>query len=372
MIFGICDSCERVPEGIHFGSTCELACHDDRDPRYVPLIRRMIVQDCVFGVENLPDETPALVPAACSDNIGIAMLRSRAPGRKDTAQIQAVLRYGSHGFAHGHFDRMGLLSLLRYGRSFFNPQCVWWGYPHCMYKFHVQNAMTRNMAVVDEKHQNVADSRLTLFARGRRVQAACVENEVTWSYPSCGGMVCDEHAALEARCRFTGCTEPIMTRRLMAVAEDCIVLFDALQGDREQRFSSLFQIKGFRGLEGDARETGHTRRFTDDPLSGGQSITDCRPFDAIGPACARFRAVFGEGEDLRGTRSEHNEPGILSMAVHTAWPAQTHQLGLVAEDHHMDIPVDGRTLARGTSGHGWAARRSSTATCPARTPCACA
>ena len=110
--------------------------------------------------------------------------------------------------------------------------------------------------------------------------AACVENEVTWSYPPCGGMVCDEHASLEARCRFNGCTEPIMTRRLKIVAEDCIALFDALQGDREQRFSSLFQIKGFRGLEGDARETGHTRRFTDDPLSDGQFITDCRPFDA--------------------------------------------------------------------------------------------
>ena len=43
---------------------------------------------------------------------------------------------------------------------FFNSDCVWWGYPHCMYKFHVQNAMTRNMVVVDEKHPNVADSRL--------------------------------------------------------------------------------------------------------------------------------------------------------------------------------------------------------------------
>ena len=110
--------------------------------------------------------------------------------------------------------------------------------------------------------------------------AACVENEVTWSYPPCGGMVCDEHASLEARCRFNGCTEPIMTRRLKIVAEDCIALFDALQGDREQRSSGLFRTEGCRGVEGDPRETGHTRRFTDDPLSDGQFITDCRPFDA--------------------------------------------------------------------------------------------
>ncbi|MGN1019036.1 MAG: hypothetical protein ACI4O7_01575 [Aristaeellaceae bacterium] len=374
VIFGICDSYERMLEGIHFGSTYELAYHYYRDPRYVPVIRRMGMQDCVFGVENLPDAAPALTSAACSDNIGIAMLRSRAPGRKDTEQLQAVLRYGSHGYAHGHFDRTGLLSLMRYGRSFFNPESVWWGYGHFMYKFYVQNSMTKNMVVVDEKHQNVADSRLSLFARGERIQAACVETEVTWSYPAYGGMVYDEHESLEARCRYNGCTlpspadapafgqvtgytEPIVTRRLMAVADDYVVLFDLLRGKQEHRYSSLFQIKGFRNLEGDVRPAGHTRRFTDDPLSDGQFITDCSHFDAAGSTCARFCTVFGEGEDLRGTRSERNEPGLLKLAVHTAWPRETHQvLGLAAEDHHMYIPVryaleaDGRTLCGGDFG----------------------
>ena len=201
-----------------------------------------------------------------------------------------------------------------------------------------------------------------------------METEVTWSYPPYGGMVYDEHESLEMRCRFNGCTLPspedapafgqvtgytelIATRRLMAVAEDYIVLFDDLQGTQEHRFSNLFQIKGFRGLEGDVRQAGRTRRFTDDPLSDGQFITDCSHFDATGPTCARFCTVFGEGEDLRGTRSEHNEPGVLSMAVHTAWPGETHQvLGLAAEDHHMYIPVryaleaDGHVLARGDFG----------------------
>lgn len=375
VIFGICDSYERRMEGVHFGSTYELAYHYYRDPRYVPVIRGMAMQDCVFGVEDLPDDEPAaLGQNACSDNIGIAMLRSHAPDRKPLEQIQAVLRYGSHGYAHGHFDRASLLSVMRYGRSFFNPEHVWWGYPHFMYKFYVQNSMAKNMVVVDEKHQNVADSRLTLFAAGRRAQAACVATEVTWSYPPFGGMVYDEKESLAERCRFNGCslrvpenapgfgqvtgyTEPIMTRRLMVVAEDYLVLFDMLQGSRHHRFSNLFQIKGFEALTGAARDAGHTRRFSDDLLTDAQFVTDCRHFDAQGTTCARFGTVFGEGEDLRGTRSEHNEPGMLRMDIHAAWPKKTHQvIGLTAEDHHMYIPVryaveaDGRTAASGDFG----------------------
>lgn len=369
VIFGVCDSYERMLEGVHFGSTYELAYRYYRDPRYVPVIRAMSMQDCVFGVEDLPEAERELARNACSDNIGVAMLRSAAPGRSPEQQIQAVLRYGSHGFAHGHYDRASLLSVMRYGRSFFNPECTWWGYPHFMYKFYVQNSMTKNMIVVDEKHQNVADSRLCLFAGGEHVQAACVETEVTWSYPPFGGMVYDENESLQERCRFNGCTlrvpenapafgqvtghtEPIRTRRLMVVAEDYIVLFDALQGSQPHRFSNLFQIKGFEGLNGKVTAAGHTRRFSDDLLTDAQFVTDCRHFDAAGTTCARFCTVFGEGEDLRGTRSEHNTPGLLKMDVHAAWPQQTHQvIGLMAEDHHMYIPVrcavmaDDRTAA---------------------------
>lgn len=375
VIFGVCDSYERRLEGIHFGSTYELAYHYYRDPRYVPVIRAMAIQDCVFGVEDLPDEDPpAFITSACSDNIGIAMLRSDAPGRKPTEQIQAVLRYGSHGFAHGHFDRASLLSVMRYGRSFFNPECVWWGYPHFMYKFYVQNSMTKNMVVVDEKHQNVADSRLSLFACGRKIQAACVETEVTWSYPPYGGMVYDENESLEARCSYNGCTlripenppafgettgftEPVQTRRLMVVAEDYIVLFDALIGTEPHRFSNLFQIKGFDRLEGDIVPAGHTRRFSDDPLSDAQFVTDCLYYHVKGTSCARFCTVFGEGEDMRGTRSEHNVPGLLHMDIYSAWPKENHQvLGLMAEDHHMYIPVrytcmaDDRLVSQGQLG----------------------
>lgn len=372
VIFGICDSYERRLEGVHFGSTYELAYHYYQDPRYIPVILGMERQDCVFGVEDLPVPTVSDGPQnACSDNIGIAMLRSNAPEREPLEQIQAVLRYGSHGYAHGHFDRASLLSVMRYGRSFFNPEHVWWGYPHFMYKFYVQNSMAKNMVVVDEKHQNVADSHLCLFASGQAVQAACVETSTTWSYPPFGGMVYDEAEGLAGRCRYNGCTlrvpenapeygevtgytEPIRTRRLMAVTNDYLVLFDSLWGEQSHRYSNLFQIKGFEGLRGAAAPAGHTRRFSDDLKGDAQFITDCQHYDADGSTCASFCTVFGEGEDLRGTRSENNEPGLLKMDVHAAWPRKNHQIiGLTAEDHKQYIPVryaieaDERTAAQG-------------------------
>ena len=358
VIFGVCDSYERILTGEHFGSTYELAYHYYRDPQYIPVIRRMQMQDCIFGIEDLPEGDIRPVQNAHSDNLGIAMLRSAAPGRPAPEQLQAVLRYGSHGYAHGHFDIASLLSVMRYGRSFFNPEHVWWGYPHFMYKFYVQNSMSKNMVVVDEKHQNVADSRCTLFAAGKHIQAACIETEVTWSYPPYGGMVYDEAESLEQRCAMNGCTldqpadapafgtttgftEPILTRRLMAVCDDYLVLFDELKGTRPHRFSNLFQIKGFEGLTGNAVSSGHTRRFSDDPLTDAQFVTDCTHYEAAGTTCAHFTTVFGPGEDLRGTRAYYNEPGLLKMDIHTAWPPQNHQIvGLTAEDHLMYIPVE--------------------------------
>ena len=376
VIFGICDSYERRLEGIHFGSTYELAYQYYRDPRYAAIIRAMEFQDCVFGVENLPESFPELGSggSAHSDNIGIVMLRSASSGRAPRERIQAVLRYGSHGYAHGHFDRASLLSVMRYGRSFFNPECVWWGYPHFMYKFYVQNSMTKNMVVVDEKHQNVADSRLTLFTAGSGFQAACVETETTWSYPPFGGMVYDENESLPERCRYNGCslripenapafgqtsgfTEPILTRRLLVVTDDYLVLFDHLRGTQPHRFSNLFQIKGFTSLTGSVEKAGHSRRFSDDPLSDAQFVTDCSHYEASDASCAHFVTVFGPGEDLRGTRSEQNEPGLLKMDVHNAWPPRNHQIiGLTAEDHKIYIPTgytlcaDSRTLKKGEEG----------------------
>jgi len=405
VLFGINDSDEKKIEGVHFGSTFDLAYTHYGDPAYIPVIRCFDVTDPVFGHAHLPDRdaggksgekdslresrtaggkkpeeadgTGDMVSCAgnaCADNIGIAMLRSRTEGRSPREQIQAVLRYGSHGYAHGHYDRTELLSVMRYGRSFFNPEHVWWGYGHFMYKFYVQNSNTKNMAVVDGKMQIPADARRVLFYGGERLQAAGVRTVGRWGYPPFGGMIYRDGETLEERCAYnasdlpsydaapygeiTELTEPIAQTRVMAVLDDCIVLFDSLRGETEHRYESLMQIKGFLGLEpagpggsraaGDAvqpsgiiRPAGHTGKKSEDPRSDEQFITDCFWYEAEGETVARFETIYGAGEDLRGTRSRYNEEGSLCMDVYTAWPRRSRQcVGLAAEDLGQKAPYD--------------------------------
>jgi len=376
VLFGISDSDEKKLEGVHFGSTFDLAYTYYKDPKYIPVIRHSGMVDPIFGHAELPDAETVLGGGnAFADNVGIALLRSRTMGRAQRDQIQAVLRYGSHGYAHGHFDRTGLLSVMRYGRSFFNPEHVWWGYGHFMYKFYVQNSMTKNMVVVDEKVQVPSDSKRLLFYSGQAMQATAVETRSRWAYPPYGGMVYRDGETLEDRCRMNACslpqaedappygelsdfTEPVRQVRAMVVTDDYIVLFDYAEGEREHRFDSLFQIKGFKELQAEElREVRRTSQWTDNPLSDAQFITDCRWFEASGTSVARFETIFGEGEDQRGNRTAHNEPGVLKMDVHTAWPRQsTQRIGRAAECHGVAIPleywveVDGEVRAQGEFG----------------------
>lgn len=379
VIFGICDSAEKKLGGVHFGSTYDLAYKYYKDPEYIPVIKQLEKEyaDPIFGHAELPEyESNYIKKSAYSDNIGIAMLRSQTEGREQKDQIQAVIRYGSHGYAHGHFDRTGLLSIMRYGRSFFNPQHVWWGYGHFMYKFYVQNSITKNMVVVDEKMQVPSDCRRILFYSGKAIQAVAVETKSKWAYPPYGGMVYKEGETLEERCRINACwlpkikdappygelsgfTESIIQKRVMCVTDDYIVLFDYLKGDEEHQYDSLFQIKGFKDLKatGGITYIQHTSQFTENPLSDAQFITDCHWYDVSGVSVANFETIFGEGEDMRGTRSAYNTPGVLKMDVYTAWPHKTVQIiGRAAEDHGYHIPleykveVDGEIKAQGEFG----------------------
>ncbi|MGG1515570.1 hypothetical protein ABE504_09165 [Paenibacillus oryzisoli] len=376
VLFGISDSDEKKLDGVHFGSTFDLAYQYYKDPEYIPVIRRFPQPDPIFGHAELPDyESRYTRNNAYSDNVGIAMLRSRTAERPQSEQIQAVLRYGSHGYAHGHYDRTELLSLMRYGRSFFNPEHVWWGYHHFMYKFYVQNSLTKNMVVVDGKMQVPADSRRLMFYSGQALQAAAVETVAPWAYPPYGGMIYPNTATLAERCEMnaswlpeleeappygalSGYTEPVVQRRAMAVTDDYVVLFDYVKGEADHQFDCLFQMKGWRGLEADSvAHLKHTSQWSDDPLSDGQFITDCHWYDVSGASVARFETIFGEGEDQRGNRTAHNVPGPLKLDVHTAWPPQTtHITGRAAEYHGITIPlayrveVEGEVKAQGEFG----------------------
>lgn len=392
VLFGIADSDEKKLSGAHFGSTYDLAYHYYHDPKYLPVIAQNGA-DCIFGdpealtaaadgstagekpgAEETDVRREGFGDNAYADNIGLAMLRSRKPGRSRREQIQAVLRYGSHGNAHGHFDITDLLSVMRYGRSFYNPENCWWGYAHFMYKFYVQCSLTKNMVVVDEKMQNPADSRRILWQSGDKLQAVGVEVRTKWSYPPYGGMVYTQDGQtatkeeLRKRCRQNGCflpivegedapgygeltgfTEPILQRRVMAVTDDYIVLFDYVEGEREHCYDSLMQIKGFLGIEGaDVRWARHTEQMNANPVSDAQFITDCHWYQVKGDSVARFQTVFTQehaGERLVCDRSNYNEPGILNMDVHTAWPRETEQMvGRVAIYEGWAADGDGYTI----------------------------
>lgn len=407
VLFGIADSDEKRLSGAHFGSTYDLAYHYYKDDRYLSIIAKNEC-DSIFGepgvhMRSLEGERDAYpMGNAYADNIGLAMLRSQKPGRPQREQIQAVLRYGSHGNAHGHFDIADLLSVMRYGRSFFNPENCWWGYAHFMYKFYVQCSLTKNMVVVDEKMQVPADSRKILWHSEEGLQAAGVEVRTRWSYPPYGGMVYTQDGQtatkeeLRRRCKMNGCflpivegegspgygeltgfTEPILQRRVMAVTDDYIVLFDYVEGEQEHCYDSLMQIKGFLGIEGpDVKKTHHTEQMNCNPVSDGQFITDCSWYEVKGGSVARFRTVFTEeqaGERLVCDRSNYNEPGILNMDVHTAWPGQTQQMvgrvavyeGWAAAGNGYTIPLSYRVELDGTEADlgefdGWILGRGET------------
>lgn len=388
VMFGVNDSDEKTIDGVHFGSTYELAYHYYRDPAYLPIIRSFAEPDVVFGTPGLPPaDNTASSRCAVSDNIGLALLRSQTPGRPQREQIQAVLHYGSHGGAHGHFDIGDLLSVMRCGRSLFNPECSWWGYRHFMYKWHVQNSLTKNMLNVDDKMQLPADSRRILFYSGQRLQAAGVEVCARWAYPPYGGMDYDDSPGDFAKrlrmntawfpidpslcyAQISGETEPVFQRRLLAVTDDYLVLFDYAAGSEPHQYETTFQFKGLRALENVA-PTKHTDQYTTDPASDGQMITDCRWYEGQGTVTARFLNRFGPGvvrgdpscteSALCGDRSYHNEPGELHMDVYAAWPpAPTVVTGLMAtyigwpaDKDGYNIPLQWRVLTDGeTAAHG--------------------
>ena len=170
---------------------------------------------------------------------------------------------------------------MRYGRSFYNPEAIWYGYPSYMYKFYVQTSMPKNMVVVDQKMQEPVESFRKLFYTGKMMQATLVETNARWSNPPYGGMQYDylngvsfaEKSFDEGRSvdvpkdapaygEVTGYTEPVLQRRLMVMTDDYVILSDYLKAEKEHTFDCLFQVKGFKNLQADRKTyLKHVRDF---------------------------------------------------------------------------------------------------------------
>ena len=373
-IFGINDATEREVGGDSF----EMAYYAFRDPRYAAFIRMTPKRnDLIYGVPELPDVTPDEVRGAYADNAGALMLRSTQENSRE--KIQAVLKYGTHGGYHGHFDRTALLSLMRYGRSFYNPEMVWYSYAPYMYNFYVQTSISKNMVTVDLKQQEADASERTLFHTGDLFQAGCVEGTAAWSYPAYGGLrssmrgprnfkektewearyfpIPEEHPNFGVQ---TGFTEPVFQRRLMVVTDDYVVLadYDKSTEDKEHRFDLLFQIKGLQSLTAETKEFAyHTPQLGTDPLSAAPLVTDINHYSVSGTMKAGFLTKFGREADNRGTRIS-GEAGNLYMDVYNAWPNTTRTVytGRAPEDHgtqrtlEYTVRGDDKILANGKFG----------------------
>ena len=330
-------------EDLVTGKPYELAYYLYRDPEYAAVINRGDKRDLLYGVPDLPDVTSEkMTLSAFADNIGLVQLRTQTEDRPQREQIQAALHYGSHGGHHGHFDRMNFVSMMRYGRSFYNPEMFWYGYASYLYKFLVQTSINKNMVVVDQKMQEPKESFRTFYYTGEMMQATAVETTSRWSNPPYGGMTYEsqknkdfsdktwkdsrsieipEHAPEYGT--VTEFTEPIKQRRLMIMMDDYVVLADYLKADKEHTFDWLMQVKGFKEIvSAKTKFKIHENQMNSDPLGSAQFITDCNWYETEGTARTSFEMCWGDHCDNEGARMPFSEEGSLKIDVFNAWPKQ--------------------------------------------------
>lgn len=340
---GVMFAVNDAKEDLVVGEPYELAYYLYGDPEYAAVINRGKTRNLLYGVPELPVvESEKIKQSSYSDNMGIVQLRTQTKNREQSEQIQAVLHYGTFGGYHGHFDRTNFLSMMRYGRSFYNPEMYWYGYKSHLYKFLVQTSINKNMVVVDQKMQEPKESFKTLYYTGDMMQATAVETKARWSNPPYGGMIYGDKTHLtfaekafeEGRSvvvpddapeysKLTDFSEDVLQRRLMIMMDDYVVLADYLQANTEHTYDWLFQMKGFKEILADKSELiKHDNQMSTDPLSSAQFITDCDWYKTNGASRAQFEMCWGEGCDNGGARMPHSEDGPLKIDVITAWPQQ--------------------------------------------------
>ncbi|WP_460555278.1 COG1470 family protein [Hymenobacter daeguensis] len=369
--FGMNDGHEEKVGGYRL----ELPYYVYRDSAYATIIKQAGQRDLLYGVPELPAETPtSYQKSAFAENIGYALLRSQTAGRPPREQIQAVLKIGTQGGFHGHFDRVSLDNLTRYGRSFWNPEAIWWGYPNFMYKYYVQTSVNHNMVVVDQMQQEAVPSTQLLFHSGPMMQVAVQETNARWSDAPYLGMRYFATDSVPDQMRKNRQTlppvtdrgygkqgpfsEPVLQRRLLVVTDDYVVMADYLKGTKFHTFDNLLQMKGFLSLNAPGKKLlRHDAQYRSDPHSAAQVVTDADWYRATAPSIARFQFDYGPQADNSGTLQYFNEPGPLKMDVHALWPRQQElMVAMPAENHNCqqwvryEVQGDGQPLAQGETG----------------------
>ena len=229
----------------------------------------------LYGIPELPTVPDLRQNTATAHNAGLYVLRS--PGRKGREEIQAVLKSGFKLGGREHQDDASLLSLMRYGRSFYNPRVgnvdrrIW-----------KRRSASHNMVIVNQGNQSGQNGAENLLHHnGELFTAAAAETHVTWD-----GL-------------------PVRQRRLIIVTDDYVIIGDhvkVLEGRNEDHeFDWLIHPVGFKELNGKKKVLEKTDR-----LGGKIRITNTKWYQYHIPACARFDQRF--------------EDGTLQMDVHVLKP----------------------------------------------------
>lgn len=278
------------------GDVYELAYYHYRDSDYLWVLdkaERTGWQSLVYGIGEIPDNiTDPRSSSSHADNIGIAALRSQKPSQTPDEQIQAFLKWGTHGGWHGHFDRASLLTLRRYGIDFLLPRPAWFGYGRQSYKAWVQPSISHNMVIVDKYQQEPVESKLLSFYAGSDIQVSAVETNARWAQKqpwdieSPGDL---DPTNIDKMVDY-GNAEPVLQRRMMIVTDDYVILSDYLEGNRSHTFDWLLHPAGYKGTSADKIELEkHTARISNNPHSSYYYITDCSWYDVSGKVLNKFQ-----------------------------------------------------------------------------------
>ncbi|RED98411.1 COG1470 family protein [Marinoscillum furvescens] len=206
---------------------------------------RMGWEALLYGVPELPDVQDPRSKSTYVPNVGITALRSQKPGRSAADQIQAYVKYGTHGGWHGHFDRTGMLALDRYGHKYFGTEMTWYGYGNPGYKECVQTSATHNMVVVDGLQQEALPSEQLLFYAGDLMQVSAVETVARWRKIPTWNI--DKFPPWDDKGYAEG-FEHVQQRRITVVTDDYVVLADYVNASQRHQYDWLIHPVGFQGM----------------------------------------------------------------------------------------------------------------------------
>ncbi len=388
VVQGVNDSAEEQLEGasrVSFDSRYDIAYAIYKKPEYACIIRNGgegVWRDLLHGVGELPEvESDVYKKSYYFSNSGIALLRSSSEDRDDSERIEASLKYGSHGGAHGHYDRCALNAVSRFGKALFNPENVWYSYCTFMYKFYVQNSITHNMVTVDLKLQDPQEGKQVLFHSGSLFQASAVENCARWSNPPYGGWRVRADETFRDRTwaegRYvpipenappyterTAFTEPVMQRRCAVVTDDYVVCFDYICGETEHDYDCIYHLPGLRSIAGEQlRKTGSAEQLAADPLSSAQFITDVDNYIEKGAVKLSFSYDYDKNVSAKAPwltypfRSGHNVPGTMNTDLYYLSDSETElfvgcdpEYYPVSKRLFYSVEADGEKLAEGRFG----------------------